>query len=374
MSVKSIATTLVSRVIPLVLGLAGLTLVILWLYGAFITKIAPGRQPATARHLGTQPTDVVHEVTKDYIEESIGTLKAANRTVISAKLLETIDEITVTAGDTVAPGDVLVRLDRKALEARVRQVQNSLKAAEARLREAIAEHRRVASLVKQKVVSRSEYDTAKAKHEVALATKSRLEAAVREANVRLSYTTIRAPKGGRIVDRLAEPGDTAKPAEPLLVLYDAASLRLEAPVVGKLAVKLRVGQRLVVYVDALDRKFEATIDEIVPQADAPSRSFLVKASVPRSDDLYEGMFGRLLVPAGERRHLCLAIDAIQEIGQLKFVDVILPDDTLERRLIKTGRLGIPGRVEVLSGLRAGERIVLRPTGDASGDAAAGVDR
>ena len=79
-------------------------------------------------------------------------------------------------------------------------------------------------------------------------------------------------------------------------------------------------------------------------------------------ELYEGMFGRLLIPAGQRRHLCLATDAIQQIGQLEFVNVVRPDQTLERRLIKTGRLGMPGRVEVLSGLSAGETVVLQPRG------------
>ncbi|MBN1588054.1 MAG: efflux RND transporter periplasmic adaptor subunit, partial [Pirellulales bacterium] len=77
------------------------------------------------------------------------------------------------------------------------------------------------------------------------------------------------------------------------------------------------------------------------------------------DGLYEGMFGRLRIPAGTRRHLCLATAAIQTVGQLQFVDVVKPDGkTLERRFITTGRLGLPGRVEVLSGLEPGDRVVL----------------
>ena len=66
-------------------------------------------------------------------------------------------------------------------------------------------------------------------------------------------TVIKAAKNGRIVDRSAEPGDVARPGEPILVLYDATSLRLEAPVMEHLAVKLKVGDRLTVYVDALKR-------------------------------------------------------------------------------------------------------------------------
>jgi multidrug efflux pump subunit AcrA (membrane-fusion protein) len=144
-----------------------------------------------------------------------------------------------------------------------------------------------------------------------------------------------------------------------LVLYDASSLRLEAPVLEHLAVRLTTGDTLKVYIDALQREVESTIDEIVPQADAPSRSFLVKASVPRSDYLYEGMFGRLRIPAGQRRHLCLATDAIRRVGQLEFVEVVTNDGQIEKRFIKTGRLGMPGRIEVLSGLKAGETVVVK---------------
>ncbi len=84
----------------------------------------------------------------------------------------------------------------------------------------------------------------------------------------------------------------------------------------------------------------------------------MKASLPRSEDLYEGMFGRLRIPAGTRRHLCLATDAVRRVGQLEFVDVVTSKGSVERRYIKTGRVGIPGRIEVLSGLRAGEQVVL----------------
>jgi multidrug efflux pump subunit AcrA (membrane-fusion protein) len=164
-----------------------------------------------------------------------------------------------------------------------------------------------------------------------------------------------------IVDRLAEEGDMARPGEPLLVLYDPKSLRLEVPVMENLALKLEVGQPVRIHIDALGRDVEATVDEIVPQAEAASRSFLVKVRLPRSDDLFEGMFGRLRIPVGERRHLCLAIAAIEKIGQLEFVDVVGPGDVLERRYIKTGRIGRPGRVEVLSGLKANERVWLKAT-------------
>lgn len=348
----------VKHVVPITLGLVALIVLIAWLAGTFVKKIEPAREDRAARKLAEELTDIVHEVEKQYIEEAIGTLRASSRTIVSAKILATIEEITVTAGDEVQAGDLLVRLNDDELEARLQQAKQSVVVAQATREEAELAFTRDSDLFGQNVIAKATYDKSKAALDIARAQVQRADEAVREAEFLLAYTMITAPKAGRIVDRLAEPGDTASPGIPILVLYDATSLRLEAPVMEQLAVKLRPGDKLDVYVDALERELEATIDEIVPQADAPSRSFLVKASLPRSDDLYEGMFGRLRIPAGTRRHLCLATSAIQRIGQLEFVDVVLPDGSLEKRYIKTGRLGIPGRVEVLSGLKADEQVVL----------------
>ncbi len=348
----------VYRLVPIGLGLIVLTLVIAWISGFFTEKIPPGEARPVVRKLEDQATDVVHEVTKEYIEEAVGTLKAASRSEISAKILATIQEMHVAAGDIVHKGDLLVTLNTRELESRLSQAREVLAAAEAALEEARRDFERAESLIRSNAISKQEFDSSQARLNVAQADRRRAQQAVEEAEVLLSYSQIRAPKDGRIVDRLAEPGDTAQPGKPLLTLYDVSTLRLETPVLERLAVKLKVGQKLTVHVDSIDQDFEATIDEIVPQADAASRSFLVRASLPRSDNLYEGMYGRLQIPAGSRRHLCLTTDAIRRIGQLEFVDVVLEDGTLQRRLIKTGRLGMPGRVEVLSGVEAGDRVVL----------------
>ena len=347
-------------ILPSVVGLTVLIAIIAWLSGAFTENVAPGRTTPPAVALDDRPSDIVHEVTRQYIEEAVGTLKASSRTEVSARVLARINEVKVSAGDLVNAGDTLVVLDSKELQSHVEQAQQTLLSTTASRRQAQTEFDRAAELLQRKVGTQSEYDARKSQLDVATAEESRAIQAVEAAKIVLAYTTIVAPKAGRVVDRLAEPGDTARPGQPLLVIYDAASLRLEAPVLEKLAVKLKIGDQLDVQIDALDRQVAAVIDQIVPQADAPSRSFLVKATLPRADDLYEGMFGRLLIPAGERRHLCLATDAIQEIGQLQFVQVVRKDNTLERRMIRTGRLGMPGSVEVLSGLKVGERVVLIP--------------
>jgi len=268
-----VAWRVTKTTLPISAGLVALVLVIAWLAGTFETKIAPSTPTAHSLQLSDQPTDVVHEVTKDYIEEAVGTLKAASRTVVSAKVLARIEEITVSAGDQVREGDVLIRLDSKDLEARLKQAEQAVIAATATHKEAETSYERNKRLVEQNAVSRSEFDKSKRHLDVSRAEELRAEQAVNEGKAMLSYATINAPRSGRIVDRSAEPGDTSRPGDPILVLYDATSLRLEAPVLEHLAVKLRAGDKLDVYIDALEREVESTIDEIVPQADAPSRAW-----------------------------------------------------------------------------------------------------
>jgi RND family efflux transporter MFP subunit len=357
---KTLGRVLLVRVAPLVLGLALLITVIAYLAGVFTRKIPPGESAAGVRRLDDRPTGTVRQNTKDHIVEAVGKLGAAERTFVASKLLATIEQIAVNAGDEVRQGDLLVRLDSDEYEARLQQAKETLAGSQARQAEARTAFDRVAQLWRTSpgTITQGDYDQAVARYRSSEAEVRRLQQEVAEAQVLLSYAEIKAPKSGRIVKRLAEPGDTATRGQPLLEIYDARSLRLEAPVPEQLAVKLELGDPMTVRIDALNEMVEGTVDEIEPQADVLSRSFLVKVALPESDQLYEGMTGRLLLPAGKQEFLCLDANAVRYIGQLEFVDVVRDDDTLDQRLVKTGRKGDAGRVEVLSGVRAAERVVV----------------
>lgn len=344
---------------------AGLGLAIAWWAGMFEEKIEPGQTEVVAGPPGPLEdyvVDQVHAVEQAYYAEAVGTLKAASRTQISARVMAEINDIKVRAGDFVEKDDVLIELDRAALERRQSQAEAERAAANAAVVQAKADFERAEALRKESssAISRQQLDQYSYQYEAAKAKLSGAEEALAEASVLLSYTTIKAPKSGTIVERLAEPGSVAQPGVPLLEIYDPTSLRLEVPVMENLAIKLKEGDELAVKIDALDEEFVATVDEIVPQAEAASRSFMVKVKLPPSADLFEGMYGRLMIPAGQRLHLCLNAEAIERIGQLEFVYVVDANGkNPERRYIKTGRFGRPGRVEVLSGLKANENVLVR---------------
>jgi len=341
------------------IGAGGLVLVlaVVWLSGGCGDRIAPDDlAPVAATPVAN--SDVVMARRSQVYEQASGTLLSQRHTTIASKILARIEEVRVRAGDTVQAGDVVVRLDGRDLEARLAASEQAVTSAEAALALARSERARVEKLFASGVATRSDMDRTRRDLDVAT---SDLEAAQQrrvDAEVGRSHAEIRSPVTGRVVDRLAEPGDTAAPGVPLLRVYDPGSLRLEAPIREGLATRLRVGQPLDVAIASLDLELSGVIDEIVPYAEPGARTFLVKVRVPASPNLYAGMYGRVKIPAGERLRLSVDARAIETIGQLEFVQVVDAEGRTLRRLVTTGRALEAGRIEVLSGLAEGERVVV----------------
>jgi membrane fusion protein (multidrug efflux system) len=166
-----------------------------------------------------------------------------------------------------------------------------------------------------------------------------------------------APIAGRIVERLGDPGDTAIQGEPLLRMYDPATLRLEANVRESVASKLTKDQHLTAEIDALKKKYSVVVDEIVPSADPGSRSFLVKVSLTDGAGLYPGMFGRLMIPIGKVEKIYIPIEAVTQVGQLDFV-IVDTEQGAVRRYMRLGESGPDDRIEVISGLTSGETVLI----------------
>jgi RND family efflux transporter MFP subunit len=187
---------------------------------------------------------------------------------------------------------------------------------------------------------------------------ARARAQIEEIKARLQYTTIRSAMDGIVVDKHAEPGDLATPGRALLTLQSPLELRMEAPVSESCARRIRTGHPVRVKFDALDVLLDAHVTEIVPAIDPGSRSFLVRADLPRREDLQPGMFGRLRFPCGTRKILSVPSQAAVARGQLDLAFVVR-EGKARMRLVRIGEQSA-GKTEVLSGLAAGEVVVVDP--------------
>jgi len=344
--------------IAVALGMAaGLIALLLVLAGVFKPKVDSDRT-ALLPSAGPIPdtTQEVRVVRRPRMESAVGTVEPVHEAAVASKLLARVLEVKATAGQTVSEGDVLVRLDDADLRSRLEQAQSAVRGAESRYERAKADHARAETLVESRVVTRADFDQIVADLKTAEAELRRSQQAVEEARVLLAYATIRAPLTGVVIDKRVESGDTVSPGQVLATLYEPNRMQLVATVRESLAERLKVGDVIQASLDALGHACSATIREIVPQAEAASRSFKVKVTGPCPPGVYSGMFGRILIPLSDEDVLIVPREAVSHVGQLSLVDVV-EGNGVRRRSVQLGR-ELPEGYEVLAGLRAGEKVVV----------------
>jgi membrane fusion protein (multidrug efflux system) len=329
----------------------------LWLSGKFSPKVpqAAATLPSSNQKIDKSRAVAARLITMPLTESAVGTIRAVHETTISSKLLSRVTALDLKAGQKVRQGDVLVQLDDGDLRARLQQARATVASAEAVRNQAAVDEQRVSSMLKTFVASRQEYDKAATALKSADAELNRAREAVNEVQSLLDYATVRSPLDGTVVDKRVDVGDTVMPGQVLATLYDPKRMQLVASVRESLAYRLQVGQPIGVQVDVLHKLCSGTVSEIVPEAQSASRTFQVKVTGPCPPGIYSGMFGRIVIPLDDEKILVIPARAVRNVGQLEMVDV-LEEGQAQRRAIRTGR-HIDDSVEVLSGLKEGEKVL-----------------
>jgi RND family efflux transporter MFP subunit len=257
------------------------------------------------------------------------------------------------------------------------EAENAVVAAESASELARTTHDRASRLLEQNAIARAEFDEAQAGLRSATATermtRARLEAvdssidqaraAIAETRAMLEYTKIVAPFGGRVLERLVDQGALATPGTPLLVVTDDAGLRVEAPVPESHAAALALGHTVSIELENAATVLSGTVAEIVPNVDVAARAFLIKIDLPESRPdqfaaLRPGSFARAAFPVASARRLAVPDSALSRFGAIERVFVV-ENGKARLRLITTGE-SQGSFTAVLSGLAAGERVVLNP--------------
>ncbi len=314
---------------------------------------------------------VVKTVTEFY--ETTGFVKARNTSIVSAKVMGTVDEIYVKEGEWVKKGDPLLRINSPEIEAKVRQAEEAVEEAKravemAEKQKALAEvtHRRYEALYRENAISQQEFDQIKTKrdvatlqYEMALKSLQRAEAALQEAMAYRGYTVVTAPQDGRIAEKKIDIGTMAAPGMPLFVLEES-HYQVVFSVDESLAGKIRTGKEIEVSVRAIGYTAKVKISEVTPQVDPMTRTFSVKALLPEIDGLRGGLYAEVKVPVGQIKRLLIPETALFQWGALEAVYVVDREKIVHLRLVKTGKAD--GQyVEVLSGLEPEEEIVVEGT-------------
>jgi membrane fusion protein, multidrug efflux system len=279
--------------------------------------------------------------------EALGTLRANETVRITATVSDVITEVNFEDGQMVRAGAILVQLANAEETALLAE-------AAFQAEEAKRQHERVARLVTQGNAPEALLDERRREWQAA-------DARAEAARSRLQERTIRAPFSGRVGLRQVSPGALVVPGDVITTLVDDSRMKLDFTVPSLYLATVRPGTPIEATSPVYpNRRFSGEVASIDSTIDPITRSITVRALIPNEQrDLVPGMLMTLNLLRNERVALLIAEEAVVPRGQQNFVMVVdtsTEPHQAQQRQVEIGSR-VPGRVEVVSGLEAGDIVI-----------------
>jgi len=345
------------RIITAAAALAGLIAILVWVQGGFHSKVPGGRTPLVETKSAAQRTATAESTASAGEVTVSGTVTSREAAQIASRIVGYVVELHADAGDRVKKGQLLLRIDSTELTERESQAKAALESARAELVKTGNDFERYKALYEKQSVAKKDFDDALARYEMAQAAEEKARASLEEARTQLSYAMVTAPFDGIVADRSVNVGDLATPGRTLMTVYRPGTLEMVSAVGEQYAPYLNAGAPVTLAIPSIDLKQKSTIREVVPQRDVKTRTITVKAPFSETAGLVPGLYGTLTFDTRASEVIVVPAEAVKVIGQLETVRV-LENGAVRVRHVKTGRKLADGKVEILSGLSAGEKILL----------------
>jgi len=335
-------------------------------------------KPVAASAPPPPPVTVARPLQKTITEwdEYTGRFAAVEHVEIRARVSGFIDAVHFNEGQLVKQGDILFVIDQRPYKLAVEQAQADLERAKAKLQIASLDVQRAAPLVRNQTVTEREFDSRRATERDAAGQVSAAEAALKQAELNLEWTEVRAPISGRISDRRVDPGNliTGGPSgatlltvivsiDPIHFVFDgseadflryirlskAGSRPSSRDVQNPVAVRLA---------DETEFKHQGHMNFVDNVLNTRTGTIRGRAVFDNKDGLLTpGFFGRLRLFGGESNALLIPDTAIASDQSRKIVFTVADDGTVGTKLIELGPI-VDGLRVIRSGLAATDRIVI----------------
>jgi len=314
-------------------------------------------KPAASPPLLTTAAVEVRDVELTYSAEAV--VEAVRQSTVSAQIAGRIVELRFDVGDYVKKGEVIVRIDERAAAQALAASEAQVRQAEAALRNARAEYERARQLVSQKFLSQAALDRAEAEYKAAQERVRALLAGAGQAATERGFATVVAPYSGIVSARHVELGEMATPGKPLMTGFDPGTLRVTATVPQAQVAAIQAGAKARIELPSVARWIEAASLTVIPAADPRTHTTQVRIGLPAEvRGIYPGIYARAHFVTGRKPALLVPRAALIRRSELTAVYVV--SDTIQLRQVRLGTAGDENAVEVLAGLRAGERVALEP--------------
>ncbi len=309
---------------------------------------------------------VVGETSPDMYSAYEGLVEAVAYVELASQVSGAITEKLVTEGDRVEAGQVILRIDSRAANQEVQAVEAQVAAYQAQLKLSQKTYDRNKALFEQGHITTAQLEQAEATRDADEAQLKALQAQLKSARTQADFYVVKAPISGIISEIAVETGDMALPGSPLLSLYDPSQLRVTAALPSQVTDHSRITTEAVLEIPSVGvqgNNMNPVSVQVLPKVDASSLTQNVRFVLPVGVTSVPGQFARVLLPdesaSNDTAHLFVPAAAIVRRAEMTGVYVLSGSDRPVLRQIRTGLLNA-GQIEVLSGLDAGDRVILNP--------------
>jgi RND family efflux transporter MFP subunit len=321
------------------------------------TSTPPAPEPAGA----ALPTAVAEVRDVDLSISAEAAVEAVRQSTVSAQIAGRIVDLRFDVGDRVQKGDVIARIDERAATQAVAASEAQVREAEASLTNARAQYERARQLLAQRFVSQAALDKAEADFKAAESRMKATLAGAGQAATEKSFATIVAPYSGIVSARHVQLGEMAVPGKPLLTGFDPASLRVVATVPSNQVPAIQAGARARIEIPSLERWVGVQSVTVVPSADPRTHTTQVRLELPTDlKGVLPGVFARAHFVTGKAPRLMVPRAAIVQRSEVTGVYVVDEKGRARLRQVRVGSASDETSVEVLAGIRPGERVSTDP--------------
>ncbi len=328
------------------------------LAGCVGTQATPRSSPTPGRAMRVRTatvasSDVVYSV------EALGTLEAEELVQVTAEVEGAVSEVRFHEGDRVGRDSVLARIDPERYRLEAQRAEASHVKAAADATRALQEQQRRESLYAERLVALEELNRARAEAERLAGEAAAAKAWADIARQNLARSDVRPPQRGVIDTRAVSTGQYVKAGTLLATLVDTSRLRLRFKVSEGESLRARPGEGVRFRVGALGaREFGATIYHVGEVADAATRQVEVLAWVRNPGMLKPGFFAEVTLHTEAHKDALVVPEGAVQASERGFVAYAVEGGQARLREVEVGLRTKAGAVEILSGLKAGDVVVV----------------
>jgi membrane fusion protein (multidrug efflux system) len=290
-----------------------------------------------------------------------GSLDPADVVKVHAQVVGNIRGLRVDRGSKVAKGEVMARIEAQGVTSQAEGAKAAVVSAQAAV--AVAKQRLDASkiLLDAGATSEIEFKGSQAAYDAAMAQLALARAQLASAGEAASRTSIVSPLDGWVSERKVDEGESVKLDQDVLTVVDTRTLELAGRIGALDAARVRPGQAVTFSIDAApSERFTGTVARVDPMADPATRQVGVFVRLPNAARrVVAGQFahGRIQVGAAQRS-VVVPASAVHQGATDQYV-LVIEGNTVHRRPVTTGaRDDDTGMIAIVSGLKAGERVIV----------------